>query len=162
MKTIKKLTAILSCIAVAGSLAVTAAAAEGDVTKEVTIDAKAIACGYTNSQNTDGYKNDGCIRLGGSYTGDIVGTINTSAYPVAGGDGIKYNEKDATNNLDTNVSYLRFLLPATVTEKDTYTLTMKVGDYGHYQRLANMDISAAIADMNTAVMSSTKSPLGDS
>ncbi|MDD6485098.1 MAG: hypothetical protein PUF72_11120 [Clostridiales bacterium] len=161
MKTIKKLTAILSCIAVTGSLAATVAAAENDVTTNVTINAYAIACGYQNSWGNDGYKNDGSIHLGGSYTGDIVGAIDTVKWPVAGGDGIKYNEKDAKNNLDTNVSYLKFTLPAEVTAKDTYTLTMKVGDYGHNQRQANMDIFAAIADMNTAVMTSTQTAPGD-
>ena len=150
MKTIKKLTAILSCVAVAGSLAVTASAAEGDVTTEVTIDAYAVACGYPKEQSDNQYDaENGKIRLGGSYTSGVLGSSTST--DITGGDKIVYNENGGGSARDSRVSYLRFTLPAAVTETDTYTLTMTADGYGHYSRTGNMEIYAGIADMDTVV-----------
>lgn len=148
MKTIKKLTAILSCIAVAGSLAATVALAD-TTTTEVTIEAKAIACGYSSSQTTDGYKNDGRIHLGGAYETGVL----KSNHDITIGSEIVYNEATKIGiynqgaNRDANVSFLRFTLPAAVTDADTYTLTMTPDGYGHSSRTGAMDIYAGIADM---------------
>lgn len=162
MKTIKQFVAVLSCIAAAGSLTATGAFAAETGTTELTVDAKAVACGYTTSQSNDLYDSEkDRIRLGGSLKTGLLPDYLNEKYEIAGGDRIIYNQKDVENSKDSCVSYLRFELPADVAETDTYTLSMTTDGLGHYSRTGHMEIYAGIADMNTTVITDNTA-LGDS
>lgn len=162
MKAIKKLTAILSCIAVAGSLVSTAAFAEGEPTlHELTIEDIAVATGYKSDQDKDNYDTYSSqydysrIRLGGDYEKGVLTSVDTQKYQIAdGGSAIVYNQlDDGSTNKDTNVCFLRITLPKTVEEADTYKLTMKTDGLVTSIRPGAMDIYAGIADMEHTVRS---------
>lgn len=162
MKAIKQLTAVLSCIAVAGSLMSTVALAEGETPTlyPVNIEDIAVASGYSADQGSDKYDEYSAqysysrIRLGGSYTAGVLNKItDTTKYQVAdGGSAIVYNQLDDNSTArDTSVTFLRITLPKKVEETDTYTLTMTADGLGHTSRTGAMDIYAGIADTTTKV-----------
>lgn len=164
MKTIKKLTAILSCIAVAGSLAAVPAFAEvtdngdGTVTESVTIEAMANACGW---DNTDSLNKDRCaindyLTLGGTDTSNVIFKAPSSNYPITGGANIAYNEKGTKR--DANVIYLRFNLPADVSETDKYELSIKSNGATRTDRAGDLEVYAGVVDMSMPVITTNTTP----
>lgn len=157
MKTIKKLTAILSCIAVAGSLATTPAFAAEQNTETVTIEAMANACGWDNtaSLNTDRCATYDYLRLGGTDKDNVIFNPSTSRYPITDGADILYNAQ--TTKRDANVIYLRFNLPEDASETDIYKLSItSIGATNN--RPGDLEVYAGVVDVEKTVISGNAAP----